>query len=327
MTQKQNILTKTGIVALLACVCCVLWGSAIPVIKTGYNLMQVDSADTASQIVFAGIRFTLAGILVLIFASVRERKIMLPNREILKYAVPVCLAQTVGQYFFFYIGVAHTSGVKGGIITGLGNFIAIFLSCLVFRNERMTGRKIAGCILGFAGVVVINLMGNSLDMGFKLTGEGFILIAQLSYGISTVLINIFSRKVSPVVLSGTQFTMGGILIGVGMGGHLGNVTAGGILLILYLAMVSAVAYTLWSVLLAWNDVSKVAIFGFVNPLCSVILSALVLGEVHQAFNAGSLIALLLVCVGIYIIRAVTRKSESSVGRQVVRWFGCKGRLL
>ena len=269
MTQKQNILTKTGIVALLACVCCVLWGSAIPVIKTGYNLMQVDSADTA---------------------SVRERKIMLPNREILKYAVPVCLAQTVGQYFFFYIGVAHTSGVKGGIITGLGNFIAILLACLVFRNERMTGRKIAGCILGFAGVVVINLMGNSLDMGFKLTGEGFILIAQLSYGISTVLINIFSRKVSPVVL-----------IGVGMGGHLGNVTAGGILLILYLAMVSAVAYTLWSVLLAWNDVSKVAIFGFVNPLCSVILSALVLGEVHQAFNAGSLIALLLVCVGIYVV--------------------------
>ena len=302
MTQKQNILTKTGIVALLACVCCVLWGSAIPVIKTGYNLMQVDSADTASQIVFAGIRFTLAGILVLIFASVRERKIMLPNREILKYAVPVCLAQTVGQYFFFYIGVAHTSGVKGGIITGLGNFIAILLSCLVFRNERMTGRKIAGCILGFAGVVVINLMGNSLDMGFKLTGEGFILIAQLSYGISTVLINIFSRKVSPVVLSGTQFTMGGIiltLIGVGMGGHL--VAAGGILLILYLAMVSAVAYTLWSVLLAWNDVSKVAIFGFVNPLCSVILSALVLGEIHQAFNAGSLIALLLVCVGIYVV--------------------------
>lgn len=148
---------------------------------------------------------------------------MIPDKEILKYAVPVCLAQTVGQYFFFYIGVANTSGVKGGIITGLGNFIAILLSCLVFRNERMTRRKIAGCVLGFAGVVVINLLGNSLDMGFKLIGEGFVLIAQLSYGISTVLINLFSRKVSPVVLSGTQFTMGGIvlmLIGAGMGGHL-----------------------------------------------------------------------------------------------------------
>lgn len=313
MVQKKNTLTKTGIVALLVCVCCTLWGSAIPVIKTGYRLMEVDAADTASQIVFAGVRFTLAGLLVLIFASIREKKVLIPDRTILKYAVPVCLAQTVGQYFFFYIGVAHTSGVKGGIITGLGNFIAILMSCLIVRNERMTGRKMAGCVLGFAGVVVINLMGKSLDMGFTLTGEGFILISQVAYGISTILINIYSKKVSPVVLSGTQFTMGGIvltLIGVGMGGHLGNVTAVGVVSIFYLAMVSAVAYTLWSVLLAWNDVSKVAIFGFVNPLCSVILSALILGEVKQAFNTGSLAALLLVCAGIYIVNCRgTNKKE------------------
>ena len=312
MAQKQNTLTKTGIVALLACVCCILWGSAIPVIKTGYRLMEVDAADTASQIVFAGVRFTLAGLLVLIFASIREKKVLIPDQTILKYAVPVCLAQTVGQYFFFYIGVAHTSGVKGGIITGLGNFIAILMVCLIVRNERMTGRKMAGCVLGFAGVVVINLMGKSLDMGFTLTGEGFILISQVAYGISTILINIYSKKVSPVVLSGTQFTMGGIvltLIGIGMGGHLGSITAVGVVIIFYLAMVSAVAYTLWSVLLAWNDVSKVAIFGFVNPLCSVILSALILGEVKQAFNTGSLVALLLVCAGIYIVNCKAKQKN------------------
>ena len=312
MEPKQSILTRTWVVASLACVCCILWGSAIPTIKTGYRLLQVDSADTASQIVFAGVRFTLAGLLVLLFTSLKEKKAMLPDRQTLTCAVPVCLAQTFVQYFFFYIGVAHTSGVKGAIITGLGNFIAILLSCFIFRKERMTGRKMIGCILGFAGVVVINLMGNSLDAGFKLTGEGFILIAQFSYGKSTVLINIFSRKVSPVILSGTQFTMGGIvlfLIGKIMGGHLGVVNAAGIGIIFYLAMVSAVAYTLWSVLLAWNDVSRVAIFGFVNPLFSVILSALVLGEVRQAFNLGSLIALFLVCVGIYV---VNRKDKASV---------------
>ena len=312
MVQKKNTLTRTGIVALLACVCCILWGSAIPVIKTGYRLMEVDAADTASQIVFAGVRFTLAGLLVLIFASIREKKVLIPDRTILKYAVPVCLAQTVGQYFFFYIGVAHTSGVKGGIITGLGNFIAILMACLIVRNERMTGRKMAGCVLGFAGVVVINLMGKSLDMGFTLTGEGFILISQVAYGISTILINIYSKKVSPVVLSGTQFTMGGvvlILIVIGMGGHFGNITAVGVVIIFYLAMVSAVAYTLWSVLLAWNDVSKVAIFGFVNPLCSVILSALILGEVKQAFNTGSLVALLLVCAGIYIVNCKAKQKN------------------
>ena len=306
MAQKQNKLTQTGIVALLACVCCILWGSAIPVIKTGYHFLQVDSSDTASQIVFAGIRFTLAGILVLIFASIREKKVMLPDRTLLKYAIPVCLAQTVGQYFFFYIGVAHTSGVKGGIITGLGNFIAILLSCLVFRNERMTSQKIAGCVLGFAGVVVINLMGNSLDMGFKLIGEGFILIAQLSYGMSTVLINLFSKKVSPVVLSGTQFTMGGIvltLIGIGMGGRLGNVTTGGLSIIFYLALVSAVAYSLWGILLKYNPVSRVTVFGFMNPVFGVLLSALLLGETDQASGILGLLSLLLVSVGIYVVNS------------------------
>ena len=312
MSQKQNKLTQTGIVALLACVCCILWGSAIPVIKTGYHLLQVDSSDTASQIVFAGIRFTLAGILVLIFASIREKKVMLPDRTLLKYAIPVCLAQTVGQYFFFYIGVAHTSGVKGGIITGLGNFIAILLSCLVFRNERMTSQKIAGCVLGFAGVVVINLMGNSLDMGFKLIGEGFILIAQLSYGMSTVLINLFSKKVSPVVLSGTQFTMGGIvltLIGIGMGGRLGNITTGGLSIIFYLALVSAVAYSLWGILLKYNPVSRVTVFGFMNPVFGVILSAWLLREGAQALGPVSLVSLVLVCTGIYIVNSRERSEK------------------
>lgn len=310
ISEKQNILTRTWVVAALACVCCILWGSAIPVIKTGYRILAVDSADTASQIVFAGIRFALAGILVLLFASFREKRVVLPDGKIFKYVIPVCFAQTFVQYFFFYIGVAHTSGVKGGIITGLGNFIAILMACLLVRNEKMTGRKLAGCILGFAGVVIINMAGGSMDMGFRLTGEGFVLIAQLSYGASTVLINIFSKKVSPVILSGCQFFMGGVLlfiVGILMGGHLDHMSIAGVVLILYLAMVSAVAYTLWSVLLAHNEVSKVAIFGFVNPLCSVVLSALVLGEVSQAFNARSLIALILVCVGIYIVNCKRKK--------------------
>lgn len=303
MTKEQS-LTKTWVVAALACVCCVLWGSAIPAIKMGYRVLQVDAADVASQIVFAGIRFAMAGFLVLLFASIRERKWIYPDKSMVKYVIPVCLAQTVGQYFFFYIGVAHTSGVKSAIITGLGNFIAILFSCLLFRKEKLTERKFLGCVLGFAGVVVINLMGNSLDAGITLLGDGFVFMAQLSYGMSTVLIHIFSKKVSPVILSGSQFFVGGLLliiIGVAMGGRLNHITFMGGLLILYLAMVSAVAYTLWSILLTYNDVSKVAVFGFVNPLISVVLSAFILGEVRQAFNIGSLLALILVCVGIYIV--------------------------
>ena len=123
---------------------------------------------------------------------------------------------------------------------------------------------------------------------------------------STVLINLFSKKVSPVVLSGTQFTMGGIvltLIGIGMDGHLGNVTAGGLAIIFYLAMVSAVAYSLWGILLKYNPVSRVTVFGFMNPVFGVLLSALLLGETDQASGILGLLSLLLVSVGIYVVNS------------------------
>lgn len=301
---EKDRLTRPWAVAILACICCVLWGSAVAIIKTGYRLMDIDSADTASIILFAGIRFALAGVLVVLFACVREKRVILPAKNVLRYAFPLCLAQTVGQYVFFYIGVAHASGVKSSIFTGLGNFIAIGMSCLIFRKERLTGSKLAGCVLGFAGVLVINLSGSSLDMGMTLAGEGALLLSQIAYALSVVLINEFSRKEPPMVLSGYQFFIGGVImtaIGLLMGGRLRRISAAALLVLLYLALLSAVAYTLWSVLLAHNPVSRVAVYGFVNPLCGVILSALVLGEASQVLNAGSLAALALVCGGIYVV--------------------------
>lgn len=307
--KKQAVLTRTSVVSSIAILCCLLWGSAVTTIKTGYRLMEIDSTDISTQILFAGLRFMLAGLMVVIFQSVREKRVILPNKNITKYAFILCLAQTVGQYFFFYIGVAHATGVKSSIITGLGNFFAIVMSCLIFRREKMTGNKLIGCILGFSGVIIINMFGNQWDMSMQFLGEGFLLIAQIAYALSTVMIGIFSSKENPVILSGYQFFIGGwvlIFLGILMGGKISVCPWQAIAILIYLAFVSAMAYTLWSVLLAYNPVSKVAIFGFVNPLFGVILAALVLGETAQAFNAGSLIALLLVCVGICVVNRAER---------------------
>ncbi len=303
-TMNKDYLSKSWIVGILAFVCCLLWGSAIPTIKTGYELMRINPSDTASQILFAGIRFTIAGILALILGCIFKRKLLIPSKNIFRLSFKLCLAQTVGQYFFFYIGVAHTSGVKGSIITATSTFFAILLASMVFRQERLTGSKILGCLLGFAGVVLINVMGNQLDIGFRLAGEGCMLLSAMAYALSSVLIKSFSGKEDPVALSGYQFFMGGLILsamGLAMGGRLNVITIESIGLLFYLAMVSAVAYSLWSVLLKYNPVSKVTVYGFMNPLCGVVLSAIILGESQQAFGIGSLIALILVCIGICIV--------------------------
>lgn len=309
---KKLNLTKPLTVALLAFICCFLWGSAIPMIKTGYSLINITNDDSASQILFAGTRFTLAGIMVIVIGSILQKKPMFPTKSTFKYAPFLCLFQTVGQYFFFYIGVAHTTGVTGSILNATGTFFSILIACLIFRQEKLKFNKIAGCVIGFAGVLLINISGGDTLFGFTFLGEGFMIISTLMSALSSVLIKQFSSKENPIALSGYQFFIGGIILmisGTIMGGKLNGMNVQAFAVLLYLAMVSAVAYTLWSILLKHNPVSRIAIFGFMNPVCGVFLSAFILGETSQAFRYQSLLALILVSIGIYVVNRSKKASE------------------
>lgn len=302
---KAHYLQKTSMVCLLALLCCFLWGSAFPCIKIGYALFAIDSTDTWSQILFAGIRFTLAGMLVVLVASVPQKKILLPKKGSWGMVAKISMAQTVIQYFFFYVGLAHTTGVKGSIIEGAHVFLSILIAALLFRQEKMTKAKTIGCIIGFSGVILVNVSGSEgLGGGIALNGEGFLLIACVSYAFSSVLVKIYSAKESPVVLSGYQFIMGGAIMTAAAwigGGHLTVTSAWAYPMMLYMALISAVAYSVWGVLLKYNPVSKVTIFGFTTPVFGVVLSALLLDESGQIPWVQSLIALLFVCAGIFIV--------------------------
>ena len=301
---KEEYLVKTAVVCLLATICCILWGSAFPAIKLGYQYFDIGGNDSATQILFAGYRFALAGILTILLGSIMNRKILIPKRQSYRKILILCLFQTVLQYVFFYIGLANTSGVKAAIINGSNVFVAIIIACVFFRQEKLTWKKMIGCILGFAGVVIINLTKDGLDMHMKFTGEGFILLCTIAYALSSVIIKSYSKDENPVVLSGYQFFVGGVIMiifGAIGGGKLTVITGKGIGMLIYLAMVSAVAYSVWGILLKYNPVSKVAIFGFVNPISGVILSSIFLDEKGQSFGMKGILALILVCIGIFVV--------------------------
>ena len=254
-------------------ICCTLWGSAFPCIKIGYRMMEIAAADTASQILYAGYRFTLAGVLTIVLGSILQRKILLPKRSSIGKIGLLSLLQTVLQYLFFYIGLA------------------------------------LGCLIGFAGVVLVNVAGSGMDFHFSPAGDGCILLSTVAYAFSSVCMKRFSQKEDPVMLSGYQFIFGGIVMiacGAAMGGHLKAFTASAAALLIYMAMISAVAYSLWGMLLKYNPVSKVTVFGFMNPVIGVILSALLLNET-ESLGVSSVLALGLVCVGIYIVNAKAKE--------------------
>ncbi len=309
--KKETILKKTVVVWLLAMVCCALWGSAFPCVKIGYRLMNISSDDSAAQLLYAGCRFFLAGVLVILMGSIGERKFVRPRMDEWKSITLLSLFQTILQYVFFYIGLAHTSGVKASIIEGMNVFVAMLIAAWLFHMEKLTVQKIVGCLIGFAGVVLINVWGSGLEAGLAWNGEGFIFISTVAYGISSGVIKLLSKEHDTVMLSGYQFLFGGVVLavlGFLMGGRLTQFSVSAAVMLLYLAFISAAAYTLWGILLKYNPVSKVAVFGFMNPVFGVILSALLLNEGSQ-IGISSLLALILVCSGIYIVNRSPKQRE------------------
>lgn len=314
-SNAEKLLKKPMIVCLIAMICCALWGSAFPFIKIGYALFEIGSGDTASQILFAGIRFTIAGILVIAFGSMLSKKFLFSKKENIHRVCLLSLFQTILQYLFFYIGLANTSGTKGSVINSTSTFFAVIVSCLVMKQERLNLQKIVGCVIGFAGAVVINLSAGSAGGGISFLGEGLILLSSLSYAVSSSLIKRFSEKENTVTLSGYQFVLGGIvmmLCSFVFGGSITQISAKGIALLLYLGFLSAAAYTLWGILLKYNDVSRVAVFGFMTPVFGCIFSALFLGESLVNSAGKTITALALVSVGIIIVNMNSKKKGNRI---------------
>ena len=301
LNEKRNPLTSPILLTALALLCCALWGSATPAIKTGYKLLSVSG--TPSIMLFAGIRFTLAGVLTVLIYSIARRRFLFPKRENVGRVLTISAFQTVIQYIFFYIGLANTLGVKGTIESGSSAFFCILIASLIFRQENLTVKKIVACVLGFAGIIIVNL--NGLDLTMNFFGDGFVIFSTISYAFSSVLMKKFSKHEDPVVISGYQFIVGGIfmaIVGLIAGGTVDFSDPMGLLLMGYLALLSAVAYAVWGVLLKYNPVSRVTIFSFTTPIFGTIFSLIFLADETAAVSPINLIATLaLVSSGILLL--------------------------
>ena len=303
----ESRIKKNAPVFAGAFICCFLWGSAFPGIKLGYKYWGISGEETWAIIRFAGIRFFLAGILAAVFGSILRKRLLMPKREEIWKIALLSLFQTVGQYVFFYIGLAHTTGVNSAVVDSLTTFFAIIISCVFMKMEKLTGRKIAGCIMGFIGVTAVNLTAEGFS--FRPLGDGLVALSALCYGVSSVMIKKYSAEHDTVLFSSYQFMIGGAVMTAA--GQIGMMLSGSsasgsadipeaVLILIYLAFVSSAAYTLWGILLKKNDVSKISIFGFMNPVIGVLLSAVLLGESGQ-LGVKYIIALILIAGGIAIV--------------------------
>ena len=292
----QNTVTRT----ILALLCCALWGSAFPCVKIGYELFHIE--DAGSQILFAGYRFFMAGVFTFLLGCALKKRIITMKISSVPYVFGQGLLQTTIQYICFYIGLAHTTGAKGSVINASNTFFSIIAAHFLMKSEKLTARKVIGCLVGFAGIIIINLEPGAWSSGFSWLGEGMVLVCAFSYGMSSVTLKMISDREEPVTITAYQLLFGGaVLIAIGAitGGKVQGFNMQSTLLLLYMSLLSTVAFSIWAELLKYNSVGNVAIFGFSIPIFGVALSAVFLGE--QMASVKNLAALVCVSIGIIII--------------------------
>lgn len=300
---REKFYTNRRNIVLLATLCCFLWGSAYPAIKGGYELFNISGGDIPSKLIFAGYRFALAGIIVLWVQIISKKNIFVLNKKEIVQVTLLGIFQTTLQYIFFYIGLAYTTGIRSSIINGTGAFFSILLAHFIYKNDRVNVNKIVGCIVGFIGVIIVNLNGQDFfASSFSIQGEGFVMLAALILSASSIYGKKITQNQDASIVTGYQLFIGGLillLLGYISGGCLSGFTFKSTSLLIYMALLSSVAFAVWTQLLKYNKVGIISIFNFLVPVFGSLLSAIFLGE--NIFDIKILISLIFVCLGIYMV--------------------------
>ena len=218
--------------AVLAFTAAFLWGWAYPLIKLGFGEFGITADMTGSKMLFAGIRFFISGIIILIVARLSGRSFCLKEAakdrlvESSLFLLAFTLLNTTLHYACFYIGLSHSQGSRAAILNSLSVFLVVILACMFFKSDKLTLRKVAGSVIGFAGILSLNLGGEGSG-AFTLMGDGMIILNALCGAFAGLMTRGVGRRVDVFVGTGYSLGIGGALLvipGLLMGGTLPHVT-------------------------------------------------------------------------------------------------------
>lgn len=276
-----------------------LWGLLFPTVKLGYRVFGIDTVG--DTLAFAGFRFLVCGVIITVFAAIKMPEQFKPLKKGWPQVLLAGLFAIVLHYACTYVGLRTTDGSKTAILKQLGAVFYICFAALFFPEDKLTLSKIGGLILGILGIFAINT---------DLSGFHFQLGDLLILGASfcTVFSNVISKKafktVTPIVLTGVSQVFGGVVllaVGALSGGNIANVipgTAAQFGVFGMIATASVFSYCLWFMTVQKENLSKLFIIKFSEPLFAAVFGWILLGE--NIFKLNYLAAFVLICAGILV---------------------------
>ncbi len=269
----KNIFTQTYFLAIIACL---LWSTAFVGIKIGLQY--------TTPLQFAGIRFFIAGFLILPLAKNLKSIV----RSVKQYPIQflrVSFFQTIVLYSLFNTGISKVPGAIAAIIIGSQPLFAALISNFMLKNDKMNTKKLITISMGIIGIVLIayNRAWNNENGIQQLWGIIILMLANISSGIGNVYVSKLKGMVPPAVLSSTQMSFGGLVIFIlsffiegpfkGFDQPLPYFLSLG-----WLSFLSASAFTIWFFLLQRPNVkvSDLNIWKFIIPIFGAVLSWIII---------------------------------------------------
>lgn len=287
----------------------VLWGSLFPFVKMGYEAFEIDPASVPDIIVFAAMRFLICGVIILAISAVKRDRLPEGQRgKTLAMILAAGLFSIVLHYAFTYISLATTGGGKTAIIKQIGSLMYLCAAPLFIKEEKFSLPKLFGTLIGFAGIICINLDGGGVSFTI---GDFLLLLASFCSVISMIINKKSVTNCSPFLINGISQSMGGAVLlvaGLAVGGSFPRLTLSGILVLTYICTASIIAYVLFNYLQRSCTNSKLLIIKFAEPLFACIFGAILLGE--DIFKLQYLAAFLLICGGIVLGNLHTGHGQS-----------------
>ena len=299
----MNIFMDKKYRAILAFLCALGWSLAYPLIKVGYQQFHIEPSDLGGKILFAGIRFFFAGVIVLLFCRIKRTGLEIKKRNDYLWLMILAVVNTTLHYMFAYIGLGYNSSARSTILDSMGGFFLIILSVLVFPDDKLSFKKMIGCLLGIAGIVAINIEPE-IDFFANITfqGDGMILLNACCAACGGLVTRIVSKKMNMMQATGQSMMIGGgllLLIGFIVGTYSPwSITIEGGFVLIALIFISVVCFGVYNELLAYHPISKVAIYNALIPVLGVIFASLLL---HEELKWQYFFAMLMVAAGIWIV--------------------------
>lgn len=316
MTKLKDFFIKNKLgVFLTALFCTVCWGLCYPLIKLNQNYFSVESTDIFSQFFLAGVRMTFSGILIFIICFI-TKSFCLPEKKQWTGVIFITLFQTIIHYALTYLGQGMTDGSKTPILKEISAFFIILIMNFVSKDDKLTLNKIIGCLLGFSGVVIINLSG-----GFNFNiqpGDIIIIGAALSNAIGQVFLKFSSSSArSPFTIVAFSHFTGGLimlLIGIIGGGKLIATGTASYFLLIAIVFTTAIPYMLWSQLYKYNKASIMSVYCLMTPMFGMLFTSLFFGN-SNVFSLYSVGALVLISLGILCVNLHFGKKSDSINSE------------